>query len=422
MRSLLTKLAALLALSSAASAHFIDGQIYILDFENSKAYFVNPDTWIVSEYAQVTSFSNNPGALGFTLQGTMLVANYGDDIIHEYDGDGGHWEPLSGTDGITGVFGASGIVIGPGEGDIFFSDIDSNRILRFDKNYVSKGVFADGSDGLVNPGAIAFLADGHLLIADRGAGLVFHFDPDGTGASTFESYTGEVPVDVLVRDNGDAYVLTDTGNLYRHPGGVAGSGVLLGTYGSGSGSITFDHNYTTIYHVNPADSQIRTIDPDTGAAVVQATVPGAPVAIDVPGSQYAHGTYLEFGNPLPGSGGIGATMKGVGEPRINQAGTVEVNDILGGAPLAVGVTSDTTISIMFGGLVHLDFTSTTFLFPVLASGVPGTPGDGDAQVDFLIPDNPSLIGTNWWWQSAIADAGAFQGIALTDCLRMYIGE
>ncbi len=420
----LPALAALFAFSATASAHFVDGQLYYLDQENDRAWFVNPDTLAVVPMPQQTFFADVPGSLAFTIEGKMLMANYGNDQIHEFDGDGGTAVVLTAADGITGINGAGAIAIGPGVGDIFIADLDGAEILRFDRNYVGLGVFADSSDGLIEPRAIAVDSEGNLLVADSGAAAVFKIDAVTGVATTFDSYVMELPIDVLVRNNKDVYVLTDRGNIHRYAGGDPVQASLIGSYAFGQASMTFSSDYAHIFHVNINDKWLRRIDPDTGASVNVIQLSGKPNVIAAIGSQFAHGTWGQVpGHAQAGTGGVKPTLSAVGDPLVGQSTTVEVKDVVGGAPVVVGFSQGTDFSTLFGAEFCLDLTTPFYIFdPFVASGTPGVAGDGSVTLNFLIPNNPALFGATYYWQAGAIDAGAAQGLSITKCLHMYIGE
>lgn len=419
----LTTSLAVATLSANAFAHIDHGQLWIMDRSNSVVYFVDQTDFSVTINGLMTSFVDEPGGIGFTPHGHMLIVNHGDDVVHEFNGLGGHWEPLSGMDGISGVKGASALAMGPGHGDIFVANRDASEIIVFNDDFESEGVFADAADGLVSPVAIAFLTDGHLMVVDEGASAAIHFDHETGVGTIFDRFTGETPIDVLIRGNGDLYILADTGNLYRYAGGLASGKSLLGTYGSGEGSITFGMGFQTIYHVNAGDSKLRSIDADTGAAVDLATVPGLPTHIDAVGTHVAHGGYAEYGNGLAGTGGIKPELHGHDEPRVGLPVEVEIHDVIGAAIVAFGYSTGLAEIPMFGGDFLLDpaGTYTYFSDPHLASGMPGVAGDGEFIAAFTIPNMPVLVGMDFFWQGAALDPGAIQGVALSQGLHMFIG-
>ncbi len=416
-------LGALALLATTASAHFTENLVYVLDHQASKVYVVLLGAEPYYQETMQSPYAELPGGIGFTFDAEMLLVNYANDAVYYFDADGGPPAVvLTAADGITGVRGPSAIGLSP-LGEIYFCDSDASRLIRYNADFTNMTVIADAADGLVDPTAVAVLADGNLLVTDRAVNTVFHVERATGNTAVFEDFGPATPLDVVVRDNTDLYLLTDGGELYRYPGAAAGSGVLLGCYGSGEGSLSFSHDQATLYHVNEGDQNLRLIDPDTGADFVQFNFPFSPSVVDCVGSRYAHGNYYEFGDPLPGTGGVPPRIDGIGEPRIDQQSAIEVHDVLGGAPVFLAFSSAGFFAPtpFLGGDLHLDLSAPGDVFPAVASGVPGVAGDGETALDVLIPDNPALAGAVFWWQAATADAGAPAGISLTDCLRMYVG-
>ncbi len=418
----LATLAAVCLLSTSSAAHFGEVLVYVLDHNASKVYAVLVSADPFYQESNQSPWADHPGGLAFTLDGEMLLANYATDVVYLFDADGGPPETvLSAADGVTGVRGPSAIAIGTA-GEIFLCDSDGGRLLRYDADYTNMTVMADAADGLVDPIAVAVLANGDLLVSDRAVNTIFHVEPITGVTTVFESFGAATPLDVVVRNNTDLYVLTDAGDLFRYPNAVAGSGALLGNYGFGEGSISFSHDFATLYHVNAGDGNFRYIDPDTGADQVVFSFPFTPTAVDCVGSRYAHGTYWEFGDPLGGTGGVPPRIDGIGEPRINQNSTVEVHDLVGGAPTVLAFATAMIDVPFLGGELHLDLSAPSIVFPAMvASGAPGAAGDGEVSLGFPIPDSPSIVGGPYWWQAAAADPGAPLGVSISDCLLMYVG-
>jgi hypothetical protein len=419
-------LIALSLFAAPVSAHFDEGQIYVIDLMNNKVYFVDPENgWFFAEINPATSLANSPGALGFNHHGHMMLANYGDDTVIELHGDGDYDIVLTGADGLNGPWGPSGIVIGPGHGDIFIANFDADQIITFDEEFANGSVFADATDGIDNPSAIAFLADGHIMVSDRGNMNLHHFDANTGVATVFDSLP-ETPIELVIRNNGDIYALTNMGNIFRYIGGSAGNRILLGNYGgvSATGGLDFSPSHDVIYHVSTADASIREIDPDTGASVVQLVLPGAPISLAVVGSQYAPGTYYEYGEGLAGTGNIEPTLHGDGEPRVGQASEVEAQDFVGGSTIFLFLSTLTEEIDFKGGELYIGGLGTPAAsFLVLpAGGVPGAAGDGGVALPFAMPSDPFFVGVKFFLQALGTDAGAPLGVSFSPRLTLYIGS
>ncbi|MHC4845217.1 MAG: NHL repeat-containing protein, partial [Planctomycetota bacterium] len=395
-------------MSGPALAHFEDGQVWLIDTTNNKVYRINVDTGFVNESLDVTDGLNSPGAIGFSLHGHLLVANFGDNVVYEFDANLLPEVVLTGADGIAGPFGGNGIVLGPGHGDVYISNLNTSEVMKFTEDYVFEEVVLDGSDGLVLATAMAFLPDGDLLVANRGGnGEIFHVDEAGV-VSVYTTLPGVNPAAMVVRDNGDVYVATVRGEIYRMIGGDPNNMVLLGDYATGvsSQAIHFNADYSVLYHVATNDGIFRGIDPDAGTQSVIATVNGNPSAMVVVGSHYPHGTFVEFGESLAGTGGVEPTLHGHGEPRIGQSADIELHEFVGGSQLFVFVSPFADESELFGGEFHIQLGPGTAMIELSAGGTPGVAGAASLEIPFTLPNLPQLVGVKFYLQALGTDAGA----------------
>jgi hypothetical protein len=421
----LSLLVAVGLIATPAQAHFSEGQIWVIDFQNSQVVLINPDNdWFVSVNPLATSAANNPGAMSFNHHGHMMLANYGDNTVIEMDGDGFVETVLTAADGLNGPWGSSGIIIGPGHGDVFITNFLSGEVLTFDEEFGNGSVFADLSDGLQIPTAIAFLADGHMLVADRGANKTIHHFDSNSGLATVFDVLPETPIDLIIRNNGDIYALTNQGNIFRYVGGNSGSRVLLGNYGgpSATGGIDFSPDHDAIYHLSTADASIREIDPGSGSSVVQAILPGSPISLAVVGGQFAPGTYIEFGEALAGTGGVEPTLHGDQEPRIGQVTQIDAHQFVGGSTIFMFLSATMVESDFKGGEFHIGLGPGATFFAATADGTHGVAGDGELSLPFVMPNDPALVGVKLYLQALGVDAGAPFGVSFTPCLIMYIGS
>ncbi|GEM_PF-2655308 len=422
---LATALLAVCSLSTAALAHFEDGQVYVSDIQNSKVYRVNVDNGVVNTTLTAADGLNGASAIGFSLHGHMLVSSFFDNSVTEFDGGLNSEVVLTNANGIAAPFGGNGIVIGPGHGDVFVSNLGGTpTVLQFDENYNFIGTVLTAADGLVNPTAMAFLPDGDLLVANRGGNNeLFHITEAGV-VSLYATLTGINPSAMVVRDNGDVYIVNTRGDLYRMIGADPNNMVLLGNFGGpvANHALGFTPDYTELYHTNSADGVFRTIDPDSGASTVITTIAGAPSALIVVGSHFPHGTFAEFGEPLAGAGGLEPTLHGVGEPRIGDPATVEMHDFVGGSQLFLFLSAFADESTLFGGEFHIQLGPGTVLLEFPAGGGLGVPGDGNVDLPFVMPNDPAIVGVKFFMQALGTDAAAPQGVSMTNCLTMYVGD
>lgn len=77
--------------------------------------------------------------------------------------------------------------------------------------------------------------------------------------------------------------------------------------------------------------------------------------------------------------------------------------------------------MLLGAEICIDLTGTWFQQFVLAPGTPGAAAEGDFDVLWPLPADPSLAYARWYIQQAGFDPGAFMGLATTNCLEVYVG-
>jgi hypothetical protein len=130
------------------------------------------------------------------------------------------------------------------------------------------------------------------------------------------------------------------------------------------------------------------------------------------------GLALPFGAGLPGTGGVTPVLAVVGCPDINSVFTISIDDVVGGASgLMIASTTPAAIPF-FGGTLYVD--PIQIIQPVTVSGTPPTPGAGSYGLPILATD-PSVIGLTLFIQAGFLDAGAAQGVSLTNGLQLVIG-
>ncbi len=404
--------------------------MWIVDRTTGRLYFFNPNTGNIVVSA-ASPHLERPTAVGFTAGGDMLIADYAKDEVYHYDGGLVRTTVLTAADGINGPGGGNAITISPG-GDIYIANYESSEVLRFDSSYANGTVVLDATDGLVAPRAFAFLANGDLLIGDRGitTGAIYRLDTTGT-LSLFYDFGdivgGERPTSIAIRSGGDIYVLTALSRIYRLVGGDPANRVFLGTYGPPSlrGSINFSFDNQTLYHVSQQMSILTAIDPVSGASSLGGTLPsgGTGTSMFFVGNQYPPGSYAEFDEGgVAGTGGFEPKLSGVGEPRIGSELRLEGRDLLGDtlAVLFVGTAMD---EVPFaGGQFFVDLTQPYYSFNRRTGGTPGQGGTGGFNFNRSIPEDPTLIYINLWAQVVAFDTGATMGMSVSPLLRIYFGE
>lgn len=412
-------------LANPVAAHLEEGQIWLIDYVNDSLYRIKPDTWQTFTTLNASDGLSGPGAVGFTLHGDMLIMNYDTSEILEFDGDVTPNIVANSSVGLNGPYGSTGVVISPGHGDIFISNYDNSEILVLDETYANPTVFADAADGIFHPVAMAFLANGKLAVGNGNADILL-FDELGN-PSPFDTIVGAEITSMTVRNNSDLFVLTRDGEIYKYAGGNAGSRSSLGQYGplNSVGGIEFSPDFSTIYHITQATGEFRTIDPDTGTDIVRATFTGKrPFAICVTGGQLPHGTFQAFGSGLFGTGFQTPVLESHDEPRIGEPMTLHLENMVGGSFCYLFLGLGEAELPVFGGDFHVDISGAEFWTSRIfaTGGTPGVGGSGHVDLPVVLPNDPILIGTEWFMQYLVADTGAIQDVAFSNCLKMYVGD
>jgi hypothetical protein len=425
---MINRLAALLlsifALSSTALAHFENEQIWLIDHTNSRLYRIDIETGTVFQPLDASDGLNGPGAIGFSLHGHIIVANFNDNMVFEFEPDLASEVVLTSADGISGPFGGNGIIIGPGHGDVYISNTLTNEVLKFTEDYDFEEVVLGPADGLVNAAAMTFLPDGDLLVANKGgSGEIFHVTEDGV-VTVYTTLVGINPAAMVTRNNGDVYLASDVGAIYRMIGGDPLNMVQLANLNTvvSDQALSFNADYSKLYHVAAVNGSFRSIDPDSGALTFVATVSGNPSAMIVVGSHYPHGTFVNFGEALAGTGGELPTLEGHGEPRIGEPATVEIENFVGGTQVFVFISTTAAESTLFGGEFHIVLGPGATFIELPLGGTPGAAGAGELSLPFLMPNIPSIVGVKFYLQALGVDPAAPFGVSMTDCLTMYVGE
>lgn len=291
-------LALSLILAAPVYAQFQPGDIYV-GSAAAQVYRVDASTNTVSVFADSgDGFVNIASGLDFRAGGGLLVQNYATSDTYEFDSAGNRQVVRKGGgrggagDGL-GLRGRLGQLLGhspvgqnctaqDSAGRIYIAMNNGGVIRRFNPDFSPDTSFAaqapSRSDHFLS---MAFLPAGDLLVVNQSylaSADLLRIAPDGT-RSTFDNLPGETLHTVAVRDNGDIYVASYSGKIYRYVGGVAAGRVLLTSLGSQDPSLAFSHG--SLYHISMGDPTLRRIDPDTGAATDVATGFNLPYSIAV---------------------------------------------------------------------------------------------------------------------------------------------
>jgi hypothetical protein len=165
-----------------------------------------------------------------------------------------------------------------------------------------------------------------------------------------------------------------------------------------------------------------------GGTVISADVPVSPgtsgyspaetmTRVDLNGPGCV-GTSHAFGTGVAGKGGFVPSLGAVGCPDIGKPFSLSIDDVVGGGvgALAVGFTAG-AVPIAGGTLYVVPISSQ---LPVVAGGDPDAAGAGSYSMPLLFPD-PAFAGFTVYLQAGFFDAGAVQGISLSNGLLLSIG-
>lgn len=436
LRLYASALLAAAALAAPSSAHIITGNLYLTDDTFNRVYAINPDVWQLNTILDgaFTPGMDNLGSLNFPeisgLSGPIIMSNGSTSELLQVD----EVEPLfflstaaTAAQGIATPTTGNGIAVGP-LGFVYVANTNGT-IVKIAQDYSSFTTFADVADGIVQPEGIAFLANGNMVVANYGGGNIILVDENGGNvaggsSSVFDTLpVGQEPVSITVRNNLDIYVRCESGDIYQYKDGSAASRVRLGDYDTtdGLGTVAISFDQTTLYTIRNGGQDIVVIDADTGASFVGMSLPSwALTSFGIVSNQHVPGAIWEWGGPTTGSGGFDPVLYGVGKAEIGGNVTVEVEDVLGGAPVLLVMGTKSTSSFVIGGQIYIDFAAPIYQFPAVASG--SLPGEGTVTYPFAIPNDPVLVHVKAFFQAGALDLGSANGLfSLTNPMTMYFG-
>ncbi len=134
-----------------------------------------------------------------------------------------------------------------------------------------------------------------------------------------------------------------------------------------------------------------------------------------PGCQ---GTAIAYGAGLAGTGGFVPTLGVVGCPDLGASFSLSADLLVGGTIGLLVLGAGPANVPAFGGSILIFPIVTTVV--VVGNGAPNIGGVGSAGIGLTITD-PALLGVSFWLQGAFADAGAVEGLSLTNGLQVVIG-
>ena len=128
-------------------------------------------------------------------------------------------------------------------------------------------------------------------------------------------------------------------------------------------------------------------------------------------------SFLKFGVPTAGSGGILPTVQTVDGPSVS-GWSITINNVLGGASGFLWVGFAMKDQLAFGGHFYIDLSSPYVLAPLLFGGTPGLAGDGSVTINSV--DVSSYAPLTLFLQGTMIDAGAPKGVSMTKGIQMDI--
>ncbi len=132
------------------------------------------------------------------------------------------------------------------------------------------------------------------------------------------------------------------------------------------------------------------------------------------------GTSVAYGSGLAGSGAFTPQLSSAGCPAPGVSGTLRVRDGLGGAPATLLVGFGPASVPFKQGTLVVDPVGAVFIHLPLSTPQ-GTPGAGNLDLAFLVPDEPLLSGFSIYLQVLVKDVGAPAGWAMTGGLHWTFG-
>ena len=131
------------------------------------------------------------------------------------------------------------------------------------------------------------------------------------------------------------------------------------------------------------------------------------------------GQVTEVGPGSPGASGLVPAIS-AGIPTIGEPMEVIVTSSVGGLPYYHAISLSQGSFTLKGAAIHVAL-PWWLLGPFTMAGIPA-PGFGSHVINYNIPFNPNLVGTNLYLQTLILDPGAPLGLAASPGLELSIGE
>ena len=121
--------------------------------------------------------------------------------------------------------------------------------------------------------------------------------------------------------------------------------------------------------------------------------------------------FQPYDPPTPGTGGIAPQLASTGSATISSTPTLDVTNGLGSAPGVLFLGAKTSVPVIGGTLLVLP-----------AVTIPlGLDATGASSLPLAIPNDEAFVGGNVNFQAVFLDAGAPQGVSMTNGVEMWIG-
>lgn len=195
----------------------------------------------------------------------------------------------------------------------------------------------------------------------------------------------------------------------------AGSSDVLGGYGLDTGSWTFGSTAALSFGTSPIAVAVGDLDADGADDVVVVNQGSDDVTVNL---GVAAALAQQFGTGCAGASGVPVLSGTGGAPTLGNPafGTALTNALPFGVTMAMLSVGQSTAALTGGCSIYLA--------PPIASFIRFTNAAGGDQFVFGIPNLPSLLGADVFFQTAVFDpAGAFAGLlSLTNGLRVQVGS
>ena len=131
-------------------------------------------------------------------------------------------------------------------------------------------------------------------------------------------------------------------------------------------------------------------------------------------------SFLGYGVGVAGAGAFMPTLDAVGDATPGGQMSLQMRDFVGGANCCYVTGIAAAADPFHGGHLFFDSMQLHWGTPFLSQGMPGVAGDGDVDIQVLVPNDPSLACLNLYIQGFAIDPGALAGVAMTNGLQLLI--